>query len=142
MEAELIDLSGRSQRKKLFPCSYAFIQEATNTNETVFSYPLYYLNNSTALLNDDWASASRPLVVRLDWLVGTENCSRAMSSNTYACLDERSVCADYSMYLDIDDVTGYICRCAQGFEGNPYLRGGCQSWFFFSLILFISSYHT
>ncbi|XP_047983618.1 wall-associated receptor kinase 1-like [Salvia hispanica] len=95
LEAELIDLSRRSQRKKLLPCSYAFIQERTKRNETVFTYPLYYLNNSTALLNDDWASASRPPVVRLDWLVGTENCSRAMNSNTYACLDEKSVCADY-----------------------------------------------
>ncbi|XP_042042031.1 wall-associated receptor kinase-like 6 isoform X2 [Salvia splendens] len=127
LEAELIDLSGRSQRKKLFPCSYAFIQETTNTNETVFSYPLYYLNNSTALLNDDWASASRPPIVRLDWIVEAENCSRAMNSNTYACLDEKSVCVDYSTYSYNNDVTGYTCSCVQGYEGNPYLRGGCQT---------------
>ncbi|XP_047942302.1 wall-associated receptor kinase-like 10 isoform X2 [Salvia hispanica] len=127
LEAELIDLSGRSQRKKLFPCSYAFIQEATNTNETVFSYPLYYLNNSTALLNDDWASATRPLVVRLDWLIEAENCSRAMNSSTYACLDEKSVCVDYSTYSYNKDVTGYTCSCVQGYEGNPYLLGGCQT---------------
>ncbi|XP_047938635.1 wall-associated receptor kinase-like 1 isoform X2 [Salvia hispanica] len=127
LEAELIDLSGRLQRKKLFPCSYAFIQEYTDTNETVFSYPLYYLDNSTALLNDDWASASRPPVVRLDWIVGAENCSRAKNSNTtYACLDERSVCVDYRYPFE-SDFTGYTCSCAQGYEGNPYLRGGCQT---------------
>ncbi|XP_047976019.1 wall-associated receptor kinase 2-like isoform X2 [Salvia hispanica] len=94
----------------------------TERNETVFTYPLYYLNNSTALLNDDWASASRPPVVRLDWTVGAENCSRATNSSTYACLDERSVCVDYNDYD-----TGYTCSCVQGFEGNPYLRGGCQT---------------
>lgn len=127
MEAELNDLSGRLQRKKLFPCSYAFIQERTNTNETVFSYPLYYLNNSTALLHDDWASASRPPIVRLDWTLGAENCSRAKNSNaTYACLDERSVCVDYGDPFE-SDFTGYKCSCAQGYEGNPYLRGGCKS---------------
>ncbi|KAL1568201.1 non-specific serine/threonine protein kinase [Salvia divinorum] len=133
LEAELIDLSGRSQRKKLFPCSYALIQEETNRNETVFSYPLYYLNSSTALVNDDWASATRPPVVRLDWIVGAENCSRAKNSNTYACLDQRSVCVDYVNYYN-DDVTGYTCNCAQGYEGNPYLRGGCQTISFSSSI--------
>ncbi|KAG6386582.1 hypothetical protein SASPL_151748 [Salvia splendens] len=124
LEAELIDVSGKSLREKLFPCSYAFIQEA-KWNETIYSYPLYYLNNSTALVNDDWASATRPPVVRLDWLVGAENCSRSKNSNTYACIHEKSVCVDYrETYLG---VKGYTCSCVQGYEGNPYLQGGCQS---------------
>ncbi|KAL1568195.1 non-specific serine/threonine protein kinase [Salvia divinorum] len=133
LEAKLIDLSRKSQRKKLFPCSYAFIQEDTNLNETVFSYPLYYLNSSTALVNDDWASATRPPVVRLDWfIIGAENCSRAKNSNTYACLDQRSVCVDHSYFYY--DVSGYTCSCAQGYEGNPYLPGGCQTISFSSSI--------
>ncbi|XP_042038105.1 wall-associated receptor kinase-like 10 isoform X2 [Salvia splendens] len=127
LEAKLVDLSGRSQRKKLFQCSYAFIQERTKRNETVFSYPLYYLNNSKALENDNWASATRPPVVRLDWLVGVENCSRAMNSNTYACVDEKSVCVDYRHSYGDFIVTGYTCSCVEGYEGNPFLPGGCQS---------------
>ncbi|KAG6386577.1 hypothetical protein SASPL_151743 [Salvia splendens] len=132
LEAELIDLSRKSQREKLFPCSYAFIQESTERNETVFSYPLYYLSNSTALVNDDWASASRPPVVRLDWNVGADNCSRAKNSNTYACLDEKSVCVDNgnSYYSEV----GYTCSCVEGYEGNPYLPGGCQTISFSSSI--------
>ncbi|XP_047943765.1 wall-associated receptor kinase-like 1 isoform X2 [Salvia hispanica] len=129
VEAKLIDLSGSSQRKKLFPCSYAFIQE-TNWNEAVFSYRLYYLNNSTALVNDNWASATRPPVVRLDWVVGAESCSQAKnSSTTYSCLDEKSVCVDYqdSYNYVVRGVMGYRCSCVQGYEGNPYLRGGCQT---------------
>ncbi|XP_042042145.1 wall-associated receptor kinase-like 2 isoform X2 [Salvia splendens] len=128
VEAKLIDLSGSSQRKKLFPCSYAFIQE-TYWNETVFSYPLYYLNSSTALVNDNWASATRPPVVRLDWVAGAESCSQAKNSNTtYACLDEKSVCADYQdSYPYVVTGVGYTCSCVQGYEGNPYIRGGCQT---------------
>ncbi|XP_057796398.1 wall-associated receptor kinase 2-like [Salvia miltiorrhiza] len=119
MGAQLIDLSGKSQREKLFPCSYAFMQELDET--TIFSYPLYYLHNSTALVNDNWASATRRPVVRLDWIVGTENCSRARNSATYACGDDKSVC------VDDDSNRGYMCNCVQGYEGNPYLHGGCQT---------------
>ncbi|XP_047977273.1 wall-associated receptor kinase-like 1 [Salvia hispanica] len=125
LEAKLIDVSRKSLREKLFPCSYAFIQEA-KWNETIFSYPLYYLNSSTALVNDDWVSAIRPPVVRLDWLVGAENCSRSKNSNTYACIDEKSVCVDYKKPYYGDVTAGYTCSCVQGYEGNPYLPGGCQ----------------
>ncbi|XP_042067944.1 wall-associated receptor kinase-like 1 [Salvia splendens] len=123
--AELIDVSRQSLREKLFPCSYAFIQEEENQDETetVFSYPLYYLNNLTALLNDNWASASRLPVVRLDWVAGTGNCSRAKTSVTYACGDDKSFCIDYDDYSD----RGYTCSCVQGYDGNPYLPGGCQT---------------
>ncbi|XP_042066932.1 wall-associated receptor kinase-like 1 isoform X2 [Salvia splendens] len=124
VEAEVIDLSGKALRKKLFPCSYAFIQEKTFINESEFSYPLYYLDNSTALVNDNWASATRPPIVRLDWFVRSENCSRAKSSTTYACRHDKSVCVD-SYYSN--GITGYTCSCVQGYEGNPYLPGGCQT---------------
>ncbi|KAH6781211.1 hypothetical protein C2S52_000025 [Perilla frutescens var. hirtella] len=89
---ELMDLSRKLGRRKFFPCSYAFIQERVNENETTFSYPLYYLDNSTALENDNWASTSRSPVVRLDWKVGAENCSRAkLNLKTYACRDEKTI---------------------------------------------------
>ncbi|XP_047940211.1 wall-associated receptor kinase 5-like isoform X2 [Salvia hispanica] len=122
VKAELIDLSGKALRKKLFPCSYAFIQERTFLNESEFSYPLNYLDNSTVLVNDNWASATRPPIVRLEWIVGTENCSRAKSSTTYACRDDKSVCVD-----NYSSDTGYTCSCVQGYDGNPYLPGGCQT---------------
>ncbi|KAH6781372.1 hypothetical protein C2S51_006665 [Perilla frutescens var. frutescens] len=128
---QLIDLSGKLLRRKLFPCSYAFLQEPEESiNTTVFSYPLYYLDNSTALLDDNWASSTRPPVVRLDWSFGDENCSQAMlNSSTYACRDEKSVCGDYYRTGG-----GYLCRCVQGYEGNPYLRGGCKPISFSSSI--------
>ncbi|KAG6384119.1 hypothetical protein SASPL_156085 [Salvia splendens] len=121
--AKLIDLSRKVQRRKLFPCSHAFIQEVSGTNETGFSYPLFYLHNSTALQTDNWASATSPPVVRLDWIAGVENCSQAkLNPTTYACQDSKSLC------VDVANVSkGYQCSCLQGYEGNPSIaRDGCR----------------
>lgn len=124
--AQLIDLSAELSRGKLFPCSYAFVQEDLVENETVFSYPLHYLDNTTTFLNDNWASTTRPPVVRLQWMIiGAENCSQAyLNSASYACKDSRSVCDDESEYAN--GVRGYQCSCLPGYEGNPYLSGGCN----------------
>ncbi|XP_047939147.1 wall-associated receptor kinase 2-like [Salvia hispanica] len=128
--AKLVDLSRKVQRRKLFPCSHAFIQEVSDTNETGFSYPLFYLHNSTALQKDNWASATSPPVVRLDWIAGVENCSQAkLNPTTYACQDSKSLC------VDVANVSrGYQCSCLQGYEGNPYVVGGCQPIVFRSSI--------
>ncbi|XP_047942943.1 wall-associated receptor kinase 2-like [Salvia hispanica] len=128
--AKLIDLSRKVQRRKLFPCSHAFIQEVSDTNESGFSYPLFYLHNSTALQTDNWASATSPPVVRLDWIAGVENCSQAkLNPTTYACQDSKSLC------VDVANVSrGYQCSCLQGYEGNPYVVGGCQPIVFRSSI--------
>lgn len=119
--AQLFDSSGTLQRKRLLPCSYAFIQDMTDPKETAFTYPLRYLDKYAALLDDNWASASKLPVVRLDWTVGADNCSETglNTSSTYACRDEKSVC--------VDARRGYICSCVPGYEGNPYLSEGCQS---------------
>lgn len=126
LQAQLIDLAGNLQRRKMFPCSHAFIQELGNeNNRTSFSYPLFYLDNATALPDDDWASASRAPVVRLDWLVAAENCSQAKRNpSLYACQDNKSVCVDRADNFRLS--RGHLCSCVQGYQGNPYLPGGCK----------------
>lgn len=118
--AQLFDMSRKLRARKLFQCSYAFIQELEPGKEKAFSYPLYYLHNSTVLQNDNWASTTRPPVVRLDWLIGSKNCSTArLNSNAYACRDDKSDCVDVG-------APGYQCSCQEGYSGNPYLPGGCK----------------
>ncbi|XP_048430070.1 wall-associated receptor kinase-like 8 [Pyrus x bretschneideri] len=86
-------------------CSYAFlVQEGEfNFNSTSFRE----LNYTTQL----------PAII--DWVIGNESCDiAAKNESTFAC-KANSYCHNRSS-------GGYICRCRSGYEGNPYLPGGCQ----------------
>ncbi|XP_050108743.1 wall-associated receptor kinase 2-like [Malus sylvestris] len=86
-------------------CSYAFlVQESEfNFNSTSFRE----LNDATRV----------PAII--DWVIGNEACDiAAKNESTFAC-KANSYCHNRSS-------GGYICRCRSGYEGNPYLPGGCQ----------------
>ncbi|XP_078167787.1 wall-associated receptor kinase 3-like [Carex rostrata] len=62
---------------------------------------------------------SMPVV--FDWAIGNETCEIAKGNrSSYACISDNSVCIDSS------NGPGYFCNCSTGYDGNPYLKGGCQ----------------
>ncbi|CAN6553473.1 unnamed protein product [Malus baccata var. baccata] len=86
-------------------CSYAFVVQEGKFNFNSKSFR--ELTETTKL----------PAII--DWVIGNESCDiGAKNESTFAC-KANSYCHNRSS-------GGYICRCRSGYEGNPYLPGGCQ----------------
>ncbi|KAJ7940926.1 Wall-associated receptor kinase [Quillaja saponaria] len=90
------------------PCSYGFVVEDG------------YFNFSSLDLKDLRNKNDFPVVI--NWAIGNETCQKARRNATsYACKDN-------SFCVDSENASGYLCKCKDGFSGNPYLSGsnGCQ----------------
>ena len=97
------------------PCSFAFMIE-----EKQFSF---FPSN----LSDLEKVSKLPVIV--DWSIGRNKCE-TLEKNKMS-----NACQGHSKCHDPENGSGYICKCLDGYQGNPYLPNGCQSMHFFFLIL-------
>ncbi|KAG7597803.1 EGF-like calcium-binding domain, partial [Arabidopsis suecica] len=86
------------------PCTYAFLVEDGKFNFNS-SQDLKNLRNVTRF------------PVALDWSIGNQTCEQAGSTN---------ICGGNTKCFDSTRGKGYICKCKDGYNGNPYLLDGCQ----------------
>ena len=63
------------------------------------------------------------IVIR--WAITNSTCQQAKQNNSnYACRSTNSSC----LHVTHGDIfMGYRCNCSSGFQGNPYIQGGCKS---------------
>uniref|UniRef100_A0A0D9VIX1 Protein kinase domain-containing protein n=1 Tax=Leersia perrieri TaxID=77586 RepID=A0A0D9VIX1_9ORYZ len=54
----------------------------------------------------------------LDWTLGQSSCTD--QSFHSGCVSKNSECVNST------SAYGYVCRCSGGYDGNPYMIGGCQ----------------
>ncbi|CAN6248062.1 unnamed protein product [Urochloa humidicola] len=77
-----------------------------------------YIQNEPELYVGSGESAS------MQWAVANLTCHEAQQNKSgYACVSNNSSC------LGVNSTLGYIgyrCECTQGFQGNPYIRNGCE----------------
>ncbi|KAL0360054.1 UNVERIFIED_CONTAM: Wall-associated receptor kinase [Sesamum radiatum] len=107
VEIDLRSFSNYTNRSGFDNCSYAFL--AQETAFTVSQQSIANLKNVTHL----------PMVA--DWAIGNMTCEEAKkNSSAYACKSLNSMC------YKPDNGYGYRCSCLEGYQGNPYLVGGCQ----------------
>ncbi|CAN6223717.1 unnamed protein product [Urochloa humidicola] len=98
----------RNYAQSFSPCSYAFVVEVSS-----FKFNTSYALDSNFVNQDG-------LRLVLDWSVGNETCEQAKNLSSYACKATNSEC------INATNGSGYRCNCSSGYEGNPYLVGGCQ----------------
>ena len=87
------------------PCGYAFISKKGTFDFSV---------DSLRSLQD---KEKMPMV--LDWVIGTGTCEDVQNKSSYAC-GGNSTC------IHSNTISGYRCKCKDGYDGNPYLPHGCQ----------------
>ena len=70
------------------------------------------------------------------WVVANLTCQQAMQrSATYACVSQNSHCQNVTRR---ETLYGYLCKCNDGFQGNPYLQNNCTCYI--SLLTIFAQY--
>lgn len=92
------------------PCSYSVMME-----KAAFNFSTTYL---TSTVFNNTYKGQTPAV--LDWHIGNWSCDEAKRNmSPYACASRNSECVNSPNH------PGYRCKCSGGYQGNPYIDGGC-----------------
>lgn len=114
LRAFTLNISRTGQSTRLLEQVNAFI---TYYNQQSYGGPYQFQPSD---LESDLTGKEYP--VDLIWDIPYQpNCKRAMEDKaSYACASNHSICQEAP-------IGGYVCKCADGFYGNPYVVNGCVS---------------
>ncbi|WVZ49625.1 hypothetical protein U9M48_000965 [Paspalum notatum var. saurae] len=95
-----------------YPCAYAVLMDSSYA----FNFSMRYLAP-----DNEFNKSRVPVVVDWEWVIPNQTCRDAYTQPAgHACVSDHSKCVDAS------GGRGYLCTCAKGFQGNPYVNQGCK----------------
>ncbi|XP_047078944.1 wall-associated receptor kinase 2-like [Lolium rigidum] len=100
-------------RKEINPCSYGMLVE-----KSWYNFSTTDMSGYEGMSNK--YSRGVPLVIEFAIRNGTCPVAGQQPPKDYACLSSSSYCANAT------SGEGYICKCAEHYDGNPYVPNGCQ----------------
>ncbi|XP_048496212.1 wall-associated receptor kinase 1 [Beta vulgaris subsp. vulgaris] len=110
---EASSFGNHSEVESFNPCSMGFAVEKDEFR--------FYKNNLSLRAyrpQEDQGFEFRWVPIVVDWSIGTESCSAAQGSGSCLC-KKNTVC------YEPKNQTGYVCKCGDGYFGNPYHPQGC-----------------
>ncbi|XP_039845544.1 wall-associated receptor kinase 2-like [Panicum virgatum] len=115
--------------------SIALGYSAYNLHGSQHGDQLYYKLSTSAYITDGVFNYSRDMIngdnvpealpATLDWIISSSTCPTNASAPE--CRSDNSVCRNTTAGADFQQpFNGYVCSCSDGYQGNPYILGGCQ----------------
>ncbi|CAL5004331.1 unnamed protein product [Urochloa decumbens] len=107
-----------------FPCTNAMAVERS------------WYNFSLQDLVDPNKFPPRSVPIVLDWAIRNGSCPAEEGAPLpMACRSDNSRC------VDATTAPGYLCKCKDGYDGNPYIVGGCQGKHAYEHVIILVSLH-
>ncbi|CAO2188917.1 unnamed protein product [Urochloa humidicola] len=118
--APKLNLQDSNALWKMSPCSYAMVVEKSGGYN--FSTPDLYGDRTLP------GRFPRGVPVVLDFAIVGDSACPAKGQRPppdYACVSNNSYCVNGTVGT-AGSALSYVCRCAEHYEGNPYIVNGCQ----------------
>ena len=95
----------------------------SDTSSNNHTNPIEMLDRIESVVDGIFYFLEEDEIIR--WVISNLTCQQAMQSATYACVSQNSHCQNVTRGKTL---YGYLCKCNDGFQGNPYLLNNCTGY--------------
>jgi hypothetical protein len=115
-----VDDQGPNNEAETYQCNYGMLAE-----KSWYTFSTPDMRGNKTLLE----RLARGVPFLLQFAVGNASCPAEGQPPppAYTCVSRNTYCVN-ATYIQIGEYTtpGYVCKCSDHYDGNPYVPNGCQ----------------